>query len=144
MELDELIRRSKELRNRTRKTIPKTIPKTTSKEEKKVFQYLEEQLAGLELRGMVVSLLVYDARNKRINCYGDPLPPELIFQKLNLTINTAGTQVTGTVSYPQIHRLTSYYSGYFVSGKEFDLHPDHYLALINIPINPDSGAVKFP
>lgn len=109
----------------------------------KVFDYLDKKLENLDITGTVVSVLTLDGHGK-VNCYGKRIEESVIFDQLNLTSGTHGPKVTGTVSYPAIHRLTSYEKGYFVSGVEFGLGVRDYVALVNIPLSPvDDQARKY-
>lgn len=138
--------------NPLKKLIKKSREKTrpaTPQEKKEIFDYLDTQLKSLDLAGKVVSLLVYDTARGQINCYGKRIDGGVIFHGLNLTVGTHGSRLTGTVAYPQLPHLTSYHQGYFVSGRVFHaqnffLPPASYVALVNIPCEPDSNAVKYP
>ena len=117
----------------------------SNKKKPEVFEYLNEQLNNYFSDGEVESLLVYDGHGK-INCYGRRIREILIFQKLNLTIGTKGTSLTGIVSYPGMHLLTSYQHGDFVCREEFTNRQedkDSYVALINIDVNPDQQYFGF-
>lgn len=113
---------------------------STNPETRKIFDYLDSQLKDLGLEGTVQTLFVYDAHGK-INCYGNRIEPETIFGRLNLSIGTHGTRVTGKVSYPEPHHTDSYQKGYFVPGEEFKELKGTYLALVNIPFNPEESNI---
>jgi len=117
--------------------------RATSEEERKVFAYLNNQLAS-HREGEVVSLLVYDGHGK-INCYGERIDEDFIFTELNLSIGAHGSHATGTIAYPSMHRLTSYQKGNFSPAQRFGIPaPNAYVALVNITMNPDEKAMSFP
>lgn len=128
----------------TIKKIQRKTRLSTNPETRKIFDYLDSQLTDLGLEGTVQTLLVYDAHGK-INCYGHRIEPDTIFGRLNLTIGTEGTRLTGKVSYPEPHHNASYQKGYFVPGEEFKELKGTYLALVNIPFNPEElSIVAYP
>jgi hypothetical protein len=130
------------------KQIEKINKKHQTSERKEVFQYLNKQLENLELEGEVSSILVYDTFRGKINCYGKYLSPASIQSKLNLTIGTNGSNLTGHVAYPNLNSLSSYQNGYFIPMDTFNPNnSSNYVALINIDINFSEtleDIVKFP
>lgn len=112
--------------------------KTASKEA------LEEILASLTSvlqetipEGEVVSIITYDFRNKRINCYGQRID-ENLFTFLNMSMMVRGTRTTGTISYPDIGRLASrsYQKGYFIPLSDPEAgNNTKYAALVNIKVD---------
>ena len=125
--------------------------KRSNRKSNEVFTYLNNQLSEKNLEGEVVSVITHDMNNKRINCYGNKIPDGLLFGALNLSIGARGTRVTGTISYPNIERLSSYQQGYLVPLESFGLKnsegKNEYVALINIAYDLDSmvsDVIRFP
>jgi hypothetical protein len=134
--------------------------RTSSPEEiRKVFGYLNQQLAEKDLKGIVTTLLVRDSIRRSINCYGlriehgaDEKRPHSLFEKLNMSIDAPGGKMAASVSYPQIFRVTSYQKGYFVEGIDFYIKRQakkkkSWVALVNIPVDvadPEMVAYRFP
>jgi len=120
---------------------------STPEEVRKVFDYLDAKLHGFDLDGKVVSVLVRDMNNHRINHYHDrttslPIPYEVFHREFNLSIGGKGTKVMGTIATPETHRMyNAYKKGYLVRridlGQETDKDPPfdgQYIALVNIPL----------
>jgi len=129
------------------KQIEKINKKYQSSNRKEVFQYLNEQLENHELTGEVSSILVYDTFRGKINCYGEYLPTSLIYNQLNLTAGTNGSNLTGQVTYSSLDSLSSYKEGYFIPMSFFNSDNNNYVALINIPVDSSAtleNVVKFP
>ena len=152
------------------KIVKKVMVRTrlaTIKELKEDFMPLSEELnQNLGLDGFLGAILVYDGHGK-VNCYYQNsyhLDGGTIFRRLNQTIGVKGTKVTGITSFPEVHRLTAKMKGYFVSSLNFlayeeeqnfdddfdddkenikEKFTDTYLALINIPVNPDENVYSF-
>jgi hypothetical protein len=126
----------------------------------KVLTSLNEQLQAYDSEGKVVSILTRTDRGE-INCYGLRIPPERIYDRLNLSIGARGPAVTcppgtdsedfnehgplaQTVSHRGMQRLTSFKKGFFVPLKG---PGNEYIALINIDVDledPDFQAYEFP
>ncbi len=132
MDKDGLARMLKTHQGKTRLARPE--------EQRKVFDYLDEQLASLGLEGTVSSVLVYDMVRGEINCYGERIRPENLFLALNQSIGEKNSRRTGTTSFPEIQHLTSYQEGYFIPLKT---PKDAYAALVNIPISEDPEVVAY-
>src|SRR3989338_74787 len=87
------------------KNTEKAHKPTPSERKAEIFGYLNDQLQYWIPTGEVVSLLVFDAHGK-INCYGQRLREEAIFDGLDLSPGVEGTSLTGGISYPELHRLS--------------------------------------
>jgi hypothetical protein len=139
----------------------------TPSEIAEVFDPLDEELSQHELNQDVVGIFVYDGHGQ-INCYllrGHYIDSGIIFRRLNQSIGVKGTKVTGTTTYREIHRLSAKMKGFFVPSLDFlgyqeeenfdndkndgeedrlkDNFTDTYLALINLPVNPDERVYSF-
>jgi hypothetical protein len=114
-------------------------PSTITLEE--ILAPLTERIRKTDPTGEVCTILVYDAHGK-INCYGAHIQPEMIFNALNLTIGTQGTHLTGTISYPQLDRLASTEKAKLYRGVKFGLQPNQYVALVNIPSDPEEEYIR--
>lgn len=132
MDKDDLARMLKTHQGKTRLARPE--------EQREVFDYLDSQLASLDLEGKVSSVLVYDTVRGRISCYGERIRPESLFLALNQSIGEQGSIRTGRTGFPEIQHLTSYQEGYFIPLKT---PKDAYVALVNIPISEDPEVVAY-
>jgi hypothetical protein len=126
----------------------------------KVFDYLNQQLESYDLEGSVVSVLTRNDSGV-ISCYGQRIPENNIFLALKVSIMARGPAVSSppgtpsedfasheplaqTISYREIHRLTSYKKGFLVP---LTGPGDKYAALINTKVDfsdPDVVAYRFP
>lgn len=125
---------------RTVRNLQKRTRLSSEEEKKEFFGYLNNKLSELGLEGTVQTLLVFDAHGK-INCYGKRIDPEIIFNKLNLSIGEHGSKIADRISYPEPHRVDSYQKGHFVPGKNF-YQDQTYVALVNIPLNLEDTLIE--
>ncbi|HLD00239.1 MAG TPA: hypothetical protein VJC39_00675 [Candidatus Nanoarchaeia archaeon] len=87
---------------------------------------------------VVNALLTLDRYHKRINVYQGSESPKLdlnvLFNTLNLTINTFGTRVTGTSNQSLNNAPKSYHRGIIVPGRPFAV-PGYIALADSIPVS---------
>ncbi len=133
----------KELEKKVKRIFQKFRP-SLPEEELKVLHQMERGMEKMELDGYVVSVLVYDGHGK-INCYGQRIDKKIIFGMFNQTMGVQGTRATGQTSYPEPHRLSRFENADYVPAERFGIKDkDAYVALINIPFNPNQEVAHAP
>jgi len=95
-------------------------------------QELKEK--NFESKGVVETIIIYDERHGKLNCWGMWIEPSFL-TALNVNHSTTGKRTTCWIAYPKRAVLTpAYRKGLFIhssslgiTGREF------FIALVNIP-----------